>query len=109
MTNFNRVATLALGLLTIASTAPALAQPNGDRTNAGRAAAIRECNRAATPYREYLWGDFEIDVYRSCMAQRGQQNRERANASLKAASAPRIKLKRSRCGPKRVSFFSSVN
>jgi hypothetical protein len=67
MTNFNRVATLTLGLLTIASTAPALAQPNGDRTNAGRAAAIRECNRAAT------WGDFEIDVYRSCMAQRGQQ------------------------------------
>jgi hypothetical protein len=61
MTNFNRVATLALGLLTIASTAPALAQPNGDRTN-GRAAAIRECNRAATPYRQYLWGDFEIDV-----------------------------------------------
>jgi hypothetical protein len=73
MTNFNRIAMLALGLLTIASTAPALAQPTGDRISAGRAAAIRECNHAATTYRQYLWGDFEIDAYRSCMTQRGQQ------------------------------------
>jgi hypothetical protein len=73
MTSFNRVTMLALALVIIASTAPALAQPNGDRTNAGRAAAIRECNRAATKYPEYLWGDFEINVYRSCTAQRGQQ------------------------------------
>lgn len=73
MTSFNRIAMLALGLLTIASTAPAFAQPNGDRMITGRAAAIRECNRAATKYPEYLWGDFEINVYRSCMAQRGQQ------------------------------------
>ena len=73
MTNFNRVAMLALGLLSIASTAPALAQPSGDRASAGRAAAIRECNRAAAKYPEYLWGDFDLQVYRSCMAQRGQQ------------------------------------
>jgi hypothetical protein len=73
MTSFNRVAMLALGLLSIASTGPAFAQPNGDRMSAGRAAAIRECNRAATKYPEYLWGDFEIQVYRSCMAQLGQQ------------------------------------
>jgi hypothetical protein len=73
MTSFNRVAMLALGLASIASTVPALAQPSGDRASAGRAAAIRECNRAATKYPEYLWGDFEIQVYRSCMTQRGQQ------------------------------------
>jgi hypothetical protein len=73
MTNFNRIAILALGFSTIASSAPALAQPNGDRIGADRAAAIRECNRAATTYRQYLWGDFEIDVYRACMTQRGQQ------------------------------------
>jgi hypothetical protein len=54
MTSFNRVAMLALGLLSIASTAPAFAQPNGDRMIAGRAEAIRECNRAATKYPEYL-------------------------------------------------------
>ena len=73
MTSFNRVAVLAIGLLSIASTAPALAQPNGDRASAGRAAAIRECNRAAAKYPEYLRGDFDLQVYRSCMAQRGQQ------------------------------------
>jgi hypothetical protein len=73
MTSFNRVAMLALALVIIASTAPALAQPNGDRTNAGRAAAIRECNRAAAKYPEYLWGDFDLQVYRSCITQRGQQ------------------------------------
>jgi len=73
MTSFNRVAMLALGLLSIASTAPALAQPNGDRASAGRAAAIRECDRAAARYPEYLWGDFDLQVHRSCMAQRGQQ------------------------------------
>ena len=51
MTKFNRAAMLALGFLTIASGAPASAQPNGDRVNAGRAAAIRECNREAATYR----------------------------------------------------------
>ena len=69
----SRIAMLALALLIIASCAPASAQPNGDRIRADRAAAIRECNRAATKYPEYLWGDFEIQVYRSCMTQRGQQ------------------------------------
>ena len=73
MTNFNCVAMLALGLLTIASSTPALAQPNGDRIGPGRAAAIRACNHEAATYRQYLWGDFEIDVYRACMTQRGQQ------------------------------------
>ena len=54
MRSFNRVAMLAAGLSSIASTAPALAQPNGDRASAGRAAAIRECNRADTKYPDYL-------------------------------------------------------
>jgi hypothetical protein len=64
---------LALALLIIASCAPASAQPNGDRISADRAAAIRECNRAAATYRQYLWGHFEIDVYRACMTERGQK------------------------------------
>jgi hypothetical protein len=69
-----RVAMLALGLITIASTAPAFAQTNGDRMTAGRAAAIRECNRAAAKYPIPTYGvTFEIYVYRACMAQHGQQ------------------------------------
>jgi hypothetical protein len=64
-----RVAMLALGLITIASTALAFAQTNGDRMPAGRAAAIRECNRAAAKYPNATYGaTFEIDVYRACMA-----------------------------------------
>jgi hypothetical protein len=41
---------------------------------AGRAAAIRECNRAAAKYPNATYGaTFEIDVYRACMTQHGQQ------------------------------------
>jgi hypothetical protein len=74
MTIAKRVAMLALGLITIASTAPAFTQTNGDRMTAGRAAAIRECNRAAAKYPNATYGaTFEIDVYRACMTQHGQQ------------------------------------
>jgi hypothetical protein len=69
VTTVRRVAMLALGLITIASAAPAFAQTNGDRMSA----ALRECNRQASKYPDYLWGDFEIDVYRACMTQHGQQ------------------------------------
>jgi hypothetical protein len=72
-----RLAMLAVGLITIASMTPAFAQTNGDRMSAERAAAIRECNRDAAKYPNYLYGylygDFEIDVYRACMAQHGQR------------------------------------
>jgi hypothetical protein len=41
---------------------------------AARAAAIRECNRAAVKYPIPTYGvTFEINVYRACMAQHGQQ------------------------------------
>jgi hypothetical protein len=73
VTTVRRVAMLALGLITIASAAPAFAQTNGDRMSAARAAALRECNRQALKYLDYLWGDYEIDVYRACMTQHGQQ------------------------------------
>ena len=42
-------------------------------SSSGRAAAIRDCNVQAGKYKQYLWGDYEIDAYRACMAQRGQQ------------------------------------
>jgi hypothetical protein len=74
MTIVKRVAMLALGPITIASTAPAFTQTNGDRMTAGRAAAIRECNRAAAKYPNATYGaTFEINVYRACMTQHGQQ------------------------------------
>jgi hypothetical protein len=62
----------ALALVTLIAS-PTFAQTNGDRMSAGRAAAMRECNRQAAKYPEYVWGDFEINVYRACMTERGQQ------------------------------------
>jgi hypothetical protein len=68
------IAVLALGPIAIASTAPAFAQINRDRMTAGRAAAIRECIRATAKYPIPTYGvTFEINVYRACMAQHGQQ------------------------------------
>ena len=73
MTVVKCAAILAVGLITIASTAPAFAQTDGERMSFARATAIRECNRAAAKYPNYLWCEFEIEVYRACMAQSGQQ------------------------------------
>jgi hypothetical protein len=41
--------------------------------SAARAAAMRECNVKAQKYIEHTWGDNEIYIYRSCMADHGQQ------------------------------------
>ena len=41
--------------------------------SAARAAAIHECNLRAAKYRQYTWGDTEIQTYRACMSEHGQQ------------------------------------
>jgi hypothetical protein len=40
--------------------------------SAERAAALRDCNAAVSGMRDYTWGVQQSDVYRACMAQRGQ-------------------------------------
>jgi hypothetical protein len=40
---------------------------------AERAAAIRACNVLASQYTLYDWGNTQIHLYRTCMANRGQQ------------------------------------
>jgi len=40
--------------------------------NPARAAAMRECNKLASPYLIYTWGNWQIYVYRRCMAKHGQ-------------------------------------
>ena len=73
MTVVNRLATLAFGLIATACVSSALAQTSGDHMSTARAKAISECNRASAKYPDYLWDDFDFDVYRACMAQHGQQ------------------------------------
>jgi hypothetical protein len=41
--------------------------------DAARETAVHECNVAASKYKQYTWGDQEIQTYRSCMAEHGQQ------------------------------------
>jgi len=74
-----RVVALALGLAVAASTsfAQVPAPPTGPGQGSipasdARAEAIRECNAAAGKYIDHVWGNWEINVYRACMAQHGQ-------------------------------------
>jgi hypothetical protein len=67
-----KLATFALGLVVATTVSPSFAQTGG-RTTANRAQAIQDCNAEAGKYSEHLWGNVGREIYRSCMAQRGQQ------------------------------------
>ena len=41
--------------------------------SAARAQAIQQCNRLAARFPLHDWGNLQIHLYRSCMAQHGQQ------------------------------------
>ena len=47
-------------------------QPYGSYQHTARASAIRECATSADKYPEYVWGNFEMFVYRACMTNHGQ-------------------------------------
>jgi hypothetical protein len=51
---------------------PAVAQRNNNEVSATRAADLRVCNTQAQKYYDYLWGAQQDDIYRACMAERGQ-------------------------------------
>ena len=40
--------------------------------NQARAGAIHDCNGRASAYTQYTWGDWQLYVYRACMAEQGQ-------------------------------------
>jgi len=67
-----RFVALAVGLAVAASTSFAQSKKPVPVTSAARAKAIRDCTAAAGKYIDHVWGDWEIDVYRACMARRGQ-------------------------------------
>jgi len=41
--------------------------------SAARAQALQQCNRLAARFPLHDWGNTQIQLYRSCMAQHGQQ------------------------------------
>jgi hypothetical protein len=92
MTNFgtriSRIsAALAFGLAAAVAASPAPAKQrwmhggyeanaravsDETRMTSSRASALHDCNEQAAPLREYTWGLEQTDVYRACMAGRGQ-------------------------------------
>jgi hypothetical protein len=63
---------LVVGLAVSALATPSFAQ-RSEGMSSSRAQALKDCNTQAAKYKQYVWGDYEIDVYRACMAQHGQQ------------------------------------
>jgi len=73
MVTIGQLAGIALGLaVAVTVVTPSVAQ-RGQVNTAARAKALRECSVAADRYIQHVWGDFEIDVYRACMARHGQR------------------------------------
>lgn len=69
MTTMNtRLVALAFGLVVAAIASPSLAQ----EISFARAAAIRHCATSVQKYPNYVWGDYEIQIYRECMAEHDQ-------------------------------------
>ena len=62
---------LSIGaVFTAAITLPAFAQSPQMQSN--RAVAIHDCNVFASPYALYTWGNWQLYLYRECMAKQGQ-------------------------------------
>jgi hypothetical protein len=71
-------ATTKLGLATtiaalLFTAAPITGAAADVQISAARAAALQQCNRLAARYPLHDWGNTQIQLYRSCMAQHGQQ------------------------------------
>jgi hypothetical protein len=52
---------------------PSFAQRSEQPISAARESALRECNGAAEKYHNNRWGTTQLQIYRSCMAQQGEQ------------------------------------
>jgi hypothetical protein len=67
-----RLVALALGLAVAASTSFAQGSKPLPAPSDARAEAIHDCTIAAGRFIDHVWGDWEIYVYRACMARHGQ-------------------------------------
>jgi hypothetical protein len=70
------LAGVLVGLAVSALATPSFAQRSegGDvGISSGRAKALRDCNAQAGKMSQHTWGDHQIQNYRSCMMQHGQQ------------------------------------
>jgi hypothetical protein len=68
-----RLAAFVLWFAVVAFASPSFAQQSENHMSDARAKAIHECNMRAAKYKQYVWGDTEIAIYRTCMAEHGEQ------------------------------------
>ena len=66
------LAALAVTLVASALATPSFAQRSEGMSGA-RAAAIHDCDARVAKFKQYVWGDYEIDKYRACMTKHGQE------------------------------------
>jgi hypothetical protein len=64
---------LAFGLAVSTLATPSLAQRAEGPMSGTREKALRECNAQAWKLTQHSWGDHQIQNYRSCMMQHGEQ------------------------------------
>src|SRR5262249_36573351 len=67
-----RSVALVLGLAVAASNSFAQVRNPLPAPSVARTKAIRDCTAATGKYIDHVWGDWEINVYRACMARHGQ-------------------------------------
>ena len=68
------VAVLALGLAIPTLATPTFAQRSDDgRMSDAREKSLRDCNVEAGKMSQHTWGDHQVQKYRSCMMQKGEQ------------------------------------
>jgi hypothetical protein len=66
-------AAAALSAAVLATASPSLAQRGEDGMSAPRAKALRECNAEAGKMTQSTSASIQLDMYRACMMQHGEQ------------------------------------
>ena len=66
-------AALALGLAVSTLATPSFAQRAEDQMSTSRQNALRDCNKKAEKLTQNSWADHQIQMYRSCMSDQGQE------------------------------------
>ena len=64
---------IVLGLAVAAAASPSLAQRGENGMSDARAKALRECNAEAGKMTQSTSASIQLDMYRACMSQHGQQ------------------------------------
>jgi hypothetical protein len=66
------ITALAVGLAVSSLATPSFAQ-RSEGMSSDRVSSIHDCTTKAGKYKQYVWGDYQIDKYRACMTKHDQE------------------------------------